>query len=266
MRSKKKKKSPKAKIMEHSLIVTGSVLLFTVFFFFFLVSENSMYDIISAQKTKQTIQVFVRKIFEDIIIEIWKYKKWWFVNWSKKSTNSKCFQNFYNSRPFSIDNNLYIIKRFSAVDMQVTWNHKWIIECIFTFYLREPINSFKISITSVITTYPFLLADKLLIPRRLLVFYTHEQITFDRNHKRMTNTELIRNIQWKTKQNKHTFQYPRPLMNVLLCSFVLLFYHRTCANYIPYYTYIEQRQYGRHTKEWFLKNEKNHNTLLHKWI
>lgn len=223
-----------------------------------------MYDIISAQKTEQTIQGFVRKIFEDIIIEIWKYKKWWFVNWSKKSTNSKCFQNFYNSRPFSIDNNLYIIKRFSAVDLQVTWNHKWIIECIFTFYLREPINSFKISITAVITTHPFLLADKLLIPRRLLVFYTHEQITFDRNHKRMTNTELIRIIQWQTKQNKHTFQYPPDeCFIVFFCSSILSPHLRKLYYY---YTYIEQRQYGRHTKEWFLRNEKNHNTLLHKWI
>lgn len=36
----------------------------------FLVSENSMYDIISTQKTEQTILVFVKKILEYIIIEI----------------------------------------------------------------------------------------------------------------------------------------------------------------------------------------------------
>lgn len=77
---------------------------------------------------------------------------------------------------------------------------------------------------------PFKKTDTLFIPRRLLVFYTHEQNTFDRNHKRMTSTALIRNIQRKKKQNKHTFQYPRSLMNVLLCSSVLLFYHRTSAN------------------------------------
>lgn len=63
-------RSNKGNIMEHSLIVTGCFTLR-----FFLVSENSMYDIISAQKTEQTILVFVKQILEYIIIEIWKYKK-----------------------------------------------------------------------------------------------------------------------------------------------------------------------------------------------
>lgn len=70
-----------------------------------------------------------------------------------------------------------------------------LMNVFFLFYLREPIYLFKISITAVIITYPFVITDTLLIPRRLLVFYTHEQNTFDRNNKRMTNIALIRNIQ-----------------------------------------------------------------------